>query len=878
METSLLATKLYIPPARPGMVTRPRLLEHLRACINHSLTLVSAPAGFGKTTLLSDWVHHNQPPVPTAWLSLEEGENDPRRFWEYFTSAIKKIEPAIGDTCLTLLRSAQAVPIENILTTLINDIDSIPGDFVLVLDDYHFIQSQQVNQGLTFFVEHIPPGMHLVIATRVDPPLPLNRYRGRGTLLEVGADDLRFTREEAARLVVELGAPALSSDDIEALNARTEGWVVGLKMAVLSMRGEKDVSAFIFDFTGSQRYIMDYLVEEVLEQQPVEIRNFLLQTSVLERLIGPLCDAITQSSKGEEILLNLERANLFIIPLDMSRQLFRYHHLFRDLLQHRLRIESGEDELRSLHLKASRWYEANGFLEDAINHALAAQDWGKSMEIINNPEVRTHNVRSLTMLNWLRQIPEELLRTHLPIYWSYIWALEGTGQYKIVEDCLRYLDGVSEHDEHLQGTIAVARATITADMHDFSLAEVYARKALSLLPVDDVGIGIVSGILASIFMLQNRYVEAEPLIKRNYESLRQTGYTSLSVLLLIHLGLVAFLKGKLHQAVKTYHEAIELAEGHPANITQVCLAHLHLGGVYYMWNDLERALFHHERAIEVFQFSGSWGSMELDQAFLHLARTRIAIGDGKGAMEASEKADRLLEDKTNGISRARNAAFHVDIDLSQGDDDSASKWADNLLELEDSIPLDASPSALRLLDLRKGKTAAEEKHRIDYELFSQQGLQTIVIGIRLLQALNASSVDQALIFLADALVIARQEEYIRSFVDFGMSLAPLLRRAIMKDIEPEYARKLLDIIQVEDRERKIKKGKIQTSLSTSDILSERELEVLRLVAERLSNQQIADKLFITLNTVKTHVRHIFDKLGVNGRTTAIAKARDLKLL
>jgi LuxR family maltose regulon positive regulatory protein len=875
VETTLLATKLYIPPVRPGLVTRPRLLERLQACLNHNLTLVSAPAGFGKTTLLSDWVHHSQPSIPTAWLSLEEGDNDARRFWEYFIAALKKIEPAAGESCLPLLRSTQTVPVENILTSLINDITSIPGDFILVLDDYHSIQSSPVHQGLAFLLEHVPPGMHLVIATRVDPPLPLARFRGRGTLLEIGVDDLRFTHDEVARLVAEMNVLPLSSENINALNAKAEGWVAGLKMAILSMRRSKDIAAFIADFTGSQRYIMDYLVEEVLQQQTVEVRDFLLQTSILDRLNGPLCNAVTQSTKGQEILLNLEQANLFIVPLDMSRQWYRYHNLFRELLQHRLMVESGDDGVRSLHLKASRWYESNGLLEDAINHALAARDWEKAMELISKPEIQSYAVGSFTMLNWLKQIPEEILRAHMPIYWNYIWALGGTGQYKATEDCLKYLDGVAEHDEYLQGKIAVARAFIAANTQDFRLSEEYARKALLLLPPDDIGISLISGTLAGIYMVQGRWVESEPLIRRNYESLVPSWN---AVLPLTYIGLITFFKGNLHEAAKTYREAIELAEKNKFAPT-VCLAHLYLGVVYSEWNDLETAALQKERAIEKFQPIRTFGGMQLDQAYLSLASTRMAQGETERAMKALEKADQLLSQyEPDPVSRARNAAIHVDIAFSQGDEVSSSRWMTELVELEDFIPDGVPFSALRLLDMRKGKKAAAEKHQTSYELYARQGFKTFMIRTRVLQALNASELDNALEFLTEALALAKPEGFIRIFVDWGMPMASLLRKAISRGIEPIYAQKLLDIIEAEERERRIRKGEIPALVTASGTLSERELEVLRLVADGLSNQQIAKRLFITTGTVKTHVHNIIEKLYAQSRTNAISRARELKLI
>ena len=349
MEASLLTTKLNIPLARPQLVRRPRLMERLLEGLNNNLILVSAPAGFGKTTLVSEWVHSSRPPVPTAWLSLEEGENDPVRFWDYFIAALQTLQPSTGEIALDLLHSPQPSSIESVLTALINDLKGIQKDFVVVLDDYHLILAEPVQSGIIFLLDHLPLKMHLIISTRVDPPLPLAHFRGKGTLLEIRADDLRFSQEEATSLLAVMNTPILSAESINTLNTKAEGWVVGLKMAALAMRREKDILAFIAGFTDSQRYIMDYLVDEVLQRQPDEVRDFLLKTSMLERLSAPLCDYVTGHGGGREMLVRLEQANLFVVALDQSREWYRYHHLFAELLRHQFEVMSGAEEVMALH-------------------------------------------------------------------------------------------------------------------------------------------------------------------------------------------------------------------------------------------------------------------------------------------------------------------------------------------------------------------------------------------------------------------------------------------------------------------------------------------------------------------------------------------------
>ena len=382
MEVSALATKTLIPPPRPRLVPRPRLLERLREGLGYDLVLVSAPAGFGKTTLLSEWARQERPGVRICWVSLDEADSDPVRFLEYLILALQGFRPHLGEKVLSWLHSPQPPSARSVLVALTNELVGLDEDVVLVLDDFQFVTSADVHDAVSYLLDHLPPRVHLLIATRADPPLPLPRLRGRGQLLEIGADDLRFTAEEAAELLRELGGAPLTAEHVDALTERTEGWAVGLKMAALSMGQQQDVSGFIRDFAGSQRYIMDYLVEEVLEQQPADVQDFLLKTSVLERLTAPLCDAVTGRTDSDRLLSQLEHANLLLVPLDESRQWYRYEHLFSDLLRHRLAQAVGEDAVADLHRRASAWYKANGLSREAIDHALAARDWEAAADLL----------------------------------------------------------------------------------------------------------------------------------------------------------------------------------------------------------------------------------------------------------------------------------------------------------------------------------------------------------------------------------------------------------------------------------------------------------------------------------------------------------------
>ncbi len=405
MSTPLLATKLYIPPPQPRVVLRPRLIERLDEGSHSRLTLICAPAGFGKSTLISEWLAGCR--RPAAWLSLDEGDSDPTRFLAYLVAALRTVAADIGEGVLGMLGSPQPPPTESVLTILLNEIATVPDDFVLVLDDYHAINARSVDDALAFLLEHLPPQVHLVIATREDPNLPLARLRGRGQLSELRAADLRFTPSEAAEFLNQVMGLDLSAEDIAALETRTEGWIAGLQLAALSMRGREDVPGFIRAFAGDNRYIVDYLVEEVLQRQPERVRSFLLQTSILDRLSGPLCDAVTGQEDGRGMLEALERGNFFVVPLDDKRHWYRYHHLFADVLFAHLMAEQPA-QIPTLHRRASEWYEHNGSAADAIRHALAAEDFERAAGLVELavPAMRRSR-QEATLLGWLKALPDE---------------------------------------------------------------------------------------------------------------------------------------------------------------------------------------------------------------------------------------------------------------------------------------------------------------------------------------------------------------------------------------------------------------------------------------------------------------------------------------
>jgi LuxR family maltose regulon positive regulatory protein len=865
VESPLLVTKLNIPPLRLPQVTRPRLLARLETCLNYTLTLVAAPAGFGKTTLLAEWVHKIRSSILAAWLSLEEADNDPHRFWEYFIAALRNLQPGIGKKSLALMGSTQPMPIQSVLTPLINELSGIPKDFVLVLDDYHFVQSQPVHEGVTFFLEHLPPRIHLVIATRADPPLPLAHFRGKGTMLEIGADDLRFSFEEALSLLKELKVPELPVENIKALNDKAEGWAAGLKMAMLSLRGEKDIPGFISGFTGTQRYIMDYLVEEVLQRQTPEVRDFLLKTSVLERLNGPLCDAVTGRHDGRENLNSLEKANLFLVPLDESRQWYRYEHLFGELLRHRLEIEFGLGKSNDLHRLASSWHEGNGFMEKAVDHALAARDWEKAINLVMSMKPLV-DYGGATVYNWLRQVPLEVLITHQVAYIFFIWSMVIAGQVKAGRDLLDKYEKSAVFDDFSMGLIAGLRANIANYLRD-PRTEEYTLKAISLLPPDDpLGRMILSLQLGVHFMTTHRYNKAEPFLSESHAFFRQNGPLAMANTALVWLAVIAFFHGKLHRAEQMLKRGIRMV-GLDA---QTASNHLILSTIYHSWNDLERAAAEREKTISLFPDSWTMGT-----SYLYNAGASLIKGNTGAAAEALANAEKTLikEDAAPELI-ARVAAYHVALALDEDDREAVSNWLGKLAQYKVPFLYDVPVSARRLVYERWGD-AGRELLQAQYEEYQREGYQYLEMGVRLHQALTAVKPDEALSFIAEALVMAKPEGNIRILADYGLPIVPLLRRAIVGGIQPEFAHKILNIIEKEAVQRKIRKGEATPG---AGLFSERELEVLKLVSEGLSNQQIAERLVISLSTAKSHVYHIFDKLEAKDRLQAVNRARELKLI
>jgi LuxR family maltose regulon positive regulatory protein len=886
MAVSLLQTKLHIPHPRPDLVPRPRLVERLNQGLRlgRRLTLVSAPAGFGKTTLLSEWVATVGEPV--VWLSLDEGDNDPARFLTYLVAALQGADSTVGRGVQAMLQGPQPPPPEALLTSLINDVAAMSNPLVLILDDYHLIHTLPIHQQLAFLLAHMPSQMHLVIASREDPPLPLSRLRARGQMVEVRQADLTFTAEESVAFLRRTMGLELSSTDAAALQRRTEGWIAGLQLAALSLRGSDDVGRLIGSFAGSHRYVLDYLIDEVFARQPARVQDFLLKSSILDRLTASLCDAVrfgvgaTVTAEGDgsrEILHALDQANLFIVPLDASREWYRFHRLFADLLRQQLRRGEMGALVPELHRRASRWYEGAGFPGDAVNHALAASDWGRAAALIMDQEERMlRRGEVVTLLGWLQALPDEALRSRPQLYLSYSWALILTGQLDAAESTLAEAEmvaqdhGAGDGPAPLMGDIVAAQAFIARTRGDDARTIELSPRALSLLSEDDLaGRSIVALNLGIAHWSSGHLAEAEEALREAERAARQSRNHYASLTALSFLGVVHAAQGRLHQAAEWLREAIRAGGGSPPT----ALAHDSLSALLYEWNDLEAAVEHSERGIELGARSGN---VEIQiGGYRNLARLRQARGDPSAALDALQKAHRLAREKdVSPLMRARNAACHVRIALAQDDLPTAIRWAEQVTEDADSsrfYPLLGLTPA-RLLLAQGEKAAAAWQLAAWREVADRSGWQFGAIEVRALQALAAPTLDDALDLLTDALTLAEPEGYVRTFVDKGQTMAELLQETGQRGLAPAYARMLLGAFSHPPAPPR------PAAQRLVEPLSERELEVLPLLADGLTYQEIAQALFISVNTVKTHLKNVYGKLGVHDRQEAVARARELDLL
>jgi LuxR family transcriptional regulator, maltose regulon positive regulatory protein len=791
-STPILATKLYVPPPRPRAVLRLRLTGHLNGGLNGKLTLVSAPAGFGKTTLLGEWVAGCERPV--AWLSMDEEDNDPTRFLAYFVAALQTIAPDIGEGVLGVLQSPQPPPIESILTALLNEIDTVPDDFVLVLDDYHVIDGSAVEEALSFVLEHLPPGMHLVIATREDPQLPLARLRARGQLSEVRADDLRFTPDEAAEFLNEAMGLSLSKEDIAALETRTEGWIAGLQLAALSMRGLADATSFIKSFTGTHHFVLDYLVEEVLGQQSESVQTFLLRTSILERLCGPLCDAVVSgpSASGQETLEYLERANLFLVPLDDERRWYRYHHLFAELLRQRLHQSAASsmgDEVRDvaeLHIRASRWYEDNGWEIEAFQHAASANDVERAARLVEGegmPLIFRGAVAPV--LTWLESLPTTELdaRPSLRVIYasSLLFVSQTTGVEEKLQAAEAALQGAApdEKTRDLIGHIAAIRATLAVIQQDVETIIAQSRRALEYLHPDNLPVRTATTwTLGQAYQLQGDHAAASQAYSEAIAISEAIGHSIITIMATTGLGEVQEAENQLHLVAQTYRRVLQLAGDPPLPVA--CQAHLGPARIAYEWDDLDAAQKRGQQGVQLARQIENADRFVACEVFL--ARLKLAQGDVDVAADVLDAAGQSVR-QHNFVHRMPDVAgAQVLTLLHQGNLAAAAQLAQS-----HQLPISQARVHLAKGDPLTALAVLEPLCRqAEAKGWADERLQVMVLQALAHHAHGENN--RALQVLGDALALAEPGGFIRIFVDEGIPMARLLSEAAAHGIMPDHIR------------------------------------------------------------------------------------------
>ena len=864
----LLGTKLYVREPRPNLVSRPRLRDLLSRGLDARLILLSAPAGFGKTSLLSQWLAECD--VPAAWISLDAADNDPARFVSYLIAAVRTIVPGTGRAAENLLRSPQPLPMDYVLTVLVNELSSLKQALLIVLDDYHVLTAGSVHQAVAFLLDNLPDTVHLVIATRADPPLPLARLRSRGELVEVRGETLRFTLPEATSFLNEIMRLHLTADDVAALDSRTEGWAAGLQLAALSMRGLTDVQQFILSFAGSHRYILDYLMEEVFNRQPADIQEFLLKTSILDRFTASLCRAVAGRDDSEQVLLSLEHDNLFIVPLDASRQWYRYHHLFTDLLRHRLRRSKAQDVGPS-HSLASAWYEANGYPADAVHHALAGEDWDRAARLVHavTGDLLKHG-QVATLLGWFDRLPDDVVRSSPHLCLDYGWPLLLAGRLDAAESLLNGAEQQAPPAPQFLGQIAAAQAFLARARGDARRSAELSQRALSLLAEDDlVTRSVVAVNLGLAYWHVGRMTEAEAVLKEARSAALGSGNDYARLTSEIFLGRVEAVRGRLHQAAGLLRRTIETAEHTPVT----AVAYLDLCTLHYEWDELGVALEHLRHGMDISKRSGD---VEF-QVAAHLLRARLhqAQAGFLAAREAIQEASDLAEaNRASSQVLARIAAQGLECAVAEGDLAAARQWATPGAQDVDAHPFYRflGLNRARLLVAEGQKAAAAEELQRLFEVASRASWGYGVIALRVLQCLAAATPSTAVEFLTDALKRAQPKGFVRTFADAGDPLVPLLHDAALRGVMPDYGGRILTAI---GRTRRTVPA---DASSLPDPLSGREIEVLRLVAAGLSNREIARTLIISMGTAKTHIHNIYGKLDARNRTQAVARAKELSLL
>jgi LuxR family maltose regulon positive regulatory protein len=883
MSTIVLRTKLYIPAARPELVPRPHLIARLNDGLNRQLILVAAPPGYGKTTLVSSWARGCGQSV--AWVSLDERDNEPTRFLKYLITAIQTIEANLGRDNLAAVQASPSATITDWLPVLVNQLDNIATPFVLVLDDYHLITTPAIQQALTFLLEHQPAQMHIVLATRKDPPLPLPRLRARGQLVELRQADLRFTPEETSAFLRRVTGSELSAEDVSTLVTRTEGWIAGLQMAALSIREREDVARLIATFGGSHEYIVDYFAAEVLAQQPEPIKNFLLQTSILDRLESDLCDAVTGQTDGQHMLEQLQHANLFVVSLGNDRCCYRYHQLFRDLLLKQLRQKQPEI-MPELHRRASQWCEAHEAIDEAIEHTMAAHDDQRLARLLDDhAEDFFLRGETVAVLRWIAALPHEQRRARPALGILQAVMLSSIGEprqaervMQEVDQALANLDEAVPHNRELLGQAAAAHALVATYQDDPQITLSHARRALDFAPGD-------TSWRSSVLLARsnaNFLIGDVPACLADLETALTIATAQhdhmLALFEMAKLAQTSWTHGELTRAVQVCQTALRYIDQHDlARTTMINQVHITWGAMLCERNDLDHAAEYVLRGLELSRA----GQDVLDQllAYRTMARLRLAQRDLPAAAEYLDQAEALCQSYHIPLQHLSTLiGVKAQCLIRQG------RLAEANTELH-RLDVEADPKipfayygrvyvSLAQLHLRQGDLLAAEQ-ALDRVLgFAQaSGQRRWVISAQILRAilyLTQRDLSRALRALEEAMDWCEPAGFIQEFLDEGEPMMTLLREAVRHNVKPEFAQRMLQRFST-DRT-------VAQPIGLVEPLSDREIEVLQLVAEGRSNQEIAAQLYLSLRTIKFHTSNIYGKLGVKNRTEAVAKARDLGLL
>lgn len=904
MSIPILDTKLHIPLPRPSMVARLRLIQRLNAGLlaGHRLILISAAAGFGKTTLLSEWISHLRFPdgdaslsspnsnfgieTQVSWLSLDAADGDPVRFFTYLAAALQTIQPGLGKPMLAALQTNQRLPIEQTLTSFLNEISALSGKYILVLDDYHLLDAPSVDAALAFLLDHIPPQLQLVIASREDPNLPLSRLRARGQLTELRAAELRFSPDESIEYLNRIMGLNLSESHITVLEARTEGWIAGLQLAALAMQREVDAPGFIQAFSGSHRYVLDYLLEEVLQRQSPGIQDFLLRTSILDRICGPLCDAVLDTpstsnlTPANMVIETLERANLFLVPLDNERHWYRYHHLFGDLLRQRLGLSLSPQEIAQSHLRASQWLETNGDLAAAFHHAHLAGDFTRAARLAETGwKAMNDNFQNAAWLEWLKRLPEAVICAHPLLCIQAASALTDIGALAASEarldDAERAL--ARAPNPSLTGRITLARAYNAQVQGRIADAIHFAQLSLQLIPSSDYMQRAQAALILEFIHWNSG--ELEPALQAIDDwvaSMKQLGNHVFVIASAFAQADLLVELGRLGDAEWTYQHALQLAARRGPQAEQIT-AHHHLGlSMLYRQRGQEALFTQHWR--KATQRSNETTLVDWPHRWsVAQARLKEAVGELDAALSLLDEASQVYV--KNPVPDLRPiAALKARIYLKQGRDDKVRDWAAKRgLALTDKASYLAEFELLTLARLEIANAQVNDLlERLLAFAQSQKRLGSM-LEILLTQALAREAQGNrslALGALERALALAEPQGYVRIFTDESETMRLLLsefRLSIDGRSHPlqAYTDKLLAALP----QPEMPNVKIE-----NETLSPRELEILHLVAQGLSNAEISQRLYLALSTIKGHNLRIFAKLQAQNRTEAVARARALGLL